>query len=248
MDTPRLEALIGAAVFVGMCCAPAAAHRPYFSQPEAISAEGYSTVELKLLHGDGVLFADPIRAVVVGQDGELLAASPQSPALQLSCDDEMGQCLVYDELAFTIYEPAADKWQARGLVEQDGEAQRFPEDIDADFGFEARRATLSEIVRFEIAGLASSWMTTAFALAWWTAFCLLLLTVARDAFDKTRRLTIRAIVSLLARTAAPLMMIPLATYAWLLAPYSIVYLAVVMAAGAAVALPIAFRRREVATR
>lgn len=247
MRTPRLEVLIGAAVLAGTCCVPALAHRPYFSEPEAISAEGYSAVELKLLHGDGVLFADPMRAVVVGRDGELLAASPQSPALQLSCDDENGQCLVYDELAFTIYEPAADKWQARGLVEQGGEPQRFPEDIDGDYGFDARRATLSEIVRFEAAGLASSWMTTGFALAWWTVFCLLLLTVARDAFGKTRRLTIGAIVGMMARTAVALVMIPLATYAWLLAPYSVVYLAVVLTAGALLALPIAFRRRRLAT-
>ncbi len=248
MDIPRLETLIGAIVLAGAFCGPAAANRAYFTQPEPISAEGYPDAQLKLLHGDGVLFADPIRAVVVGQDGELLAASPQSPALQLSCDHQRHRCLVYDELAFRIYEPAADKWQAEGLVEQDGEPQRSPEDIVSDYGFDARQATLSEIVKFEAAGLASSWMTTAFALAWWTAFCLLLLTVIRDAFGRARRLTIRTIVSLLARTAVALVMIPLATYAWLLAPYSIVYLGIVLTAGAIVALPIAFRRRGAAAQ
>lgn len=246
METPRWKTLIGAALLAGLSCGPASAHRPHFSEPEVISAEGYSAVQLKLLHGDGVLFADPIRAVVVGQDGELLAASPQSPALRLSCDRH-NQCLVYDELAFKIYEPAAEKWQASGLIEQGGEPQRYPEDIDADYGFDARHATLAEIVRFEVEGLASSWITTAFALAWWTVFCLLLLTVARDALGKARRLTIGAIAGLLTRTAVALMMIPLATYAWLLAPYSVVYLAVVLTAGALVALPIAFRRRRAAT-
>lgn len=247
METPRWETLIGAALLAGLSCGPAAANRPYFSEPEVISAEGHSAVQLKLLYGDGVFFADPIRAVVVGQDGELLAASPQSPGLRLSCDQPDRRCLVYDELAFRIYEPASDKWQATGLVEQDGKPQRFPEDIDADYGFDARQATLSEIAKFEAAGLASSWMTTVFALAWWTAFCLLLLTVARDALGKARRLTIGAIAGLLTRTAVALMMIPLATYAWLLAPYSVAYLAIVLTAGALLALPIAFRRRRVAT-
>jgi len=247
MRTPPLVALIGAALLAGLSCGPASANRPYFSEPEAISAEGYTAVQLKLLHGDGILFADPIRAVVVGRDGELLAASPQSPALRLSCDEADRRCLVYDELTFRIYEPVPDKWQAKGLIEQDGTPQRGPEDIDGDYGFDARRATLSEIAAFEAAGLASSWMTTGFALAWWTVFCLLLLTVARDAFGKTRRLTIGAIVGMMARTAVALVMIPLATYAWLLAPYSVVYLAVVLTAGALLALPIAFRRRRLAT-
>lgn len=246
METPRWKTLIGAALLAGLSCGPASAHRPHFSEPEVISAEGYSAVQLKLLHGDGVLFADPIRAVVVGQDGQLLAASPQSPALRLSCDEPNRRCLVYDELSFRIYEPAPDKWQATGLVEQDGKPQRSPEDIAADYGFDARQATLPEIAKFEAAGLASSWMTTGFALAWWTVFCLLLLTVARDALGKARRLTIGAIAGLLARTAVALMMIPLATYAWLLAPYSVVYLAIVMTAGAAMALPIVFRRRGAA--
>jgi len=35
---------------------------------------------LKLLNGDGIFFADPIRAMIVDNDGKLLAVSPMSTA------------------------------------------------------------------------------------------------------------------------------------------------------------------------
>lgn len=225
-------------------CGPASAHRPHFSESGTVSAEGYPVVQIKLLRGDGIFFADPIRAVVIGQNGELLAASPLSRALHLFCHDGARRCRVYDDLTFKIYEPKADQWQAKGLIEQDGEPQQYPEDMDGDFGFSERQATLAEIIRFEAIGIVSSWGTTGFRLAWWSLFWLLLLSVVHDALGKTRRFTIGAIAGMLARTVGALLMIPVAAYGWLLEPYSLVYLGFVMLTAPVIAILILYWRRR----
>lgn len=235
MRTSALMFLFG--VLAAVFCAPATAHSPYFSQSEAISAQQHQTVTLKLLNGDGIFFADPMRAVVVDQTGALLAASPSSAALRIYCEQGgvARQCLVYDNLTRTVYQPVEDEWRNHGPIEKDGKPQRFPEDMTSDFGFAGRAATLGETLRFEIAGLATSWMTTGIALAWWMLFWLLLLPVGRYALGADRRLTIGRIVVLMAQTVGALLMIPMATYAWLLAPYSVVYLAFVVTGGAMIA-------------
>lgn len=239
MKNSRLTALIGIAM-LGATCGPAAAHRPHFLDSAPISAEGYPAAQIKLLIGDGIIGADPIRAVVIGRNGELLAASPIAQALQLSCDDQGRQCQVYDDVTFKIYEPSVNAWQDRGLIEQDGEPRQYPEDIDGDFGFVGRQATFAEIARFEAKGLVSSWMRTGWGISWWLAFWWLLLSVVRDIFGKTRPITIARIARLLGRTVVALLMIPLTAYGWLISPYSLIYLCIVLMAGAALAFPIAF--------
>ena len=232
MRTSALMFLFG--VLAGVFCSPAIAHSPYFSQSETISAEQHRAVTLKLLNGDGIFFADPVRAVVVDQNGALLAASPSSAALRIYC--EKGgmerQCLVYDNLTRTVYQPVEDEWRNQGPIEKDGKPQQYPEDLVSDFGFAGRAATLGETFRFEITGLAASWMTTGIAVAWWMLFWLLLQPASRYALGPDRQLTISRIVVLMMQTVGALLMIPIATYAWLLAPYSVIYLAFVVAGGA----------------
>lgn len=248
MKASRLVTTIGIALLAGTHAGPASAHHPYFSASATLSTDEHPAIELKLLHGDGLLFADPARAVVIDQNGELLAASPLSAALQLSCDDRHRQCLVYDYVTLDIYQPEEKDWQDKGLIEENGAPQRYPETIETDFGFITRPATISEIARFEAAGLGSSWGTTGFALAWWALFWLLLLTVAQSLFGKKKQVTIGSIVGLLARSVAALLMIPVAAYAWLLAPYSIFYLGFVVTVGAVAAILIAAWRSAPVTR
>ncbi len=218
-------------------CGPAVAHNPYFSQSEPISARQHQAVTLKLLYGDGIFISDPVRAVVVDRGGTLLAASPSSAALQIFCvnDDPQRQCLVYDELSLSVYQPAEAQWRDDGPLAKDGRPQRYPEDIAADFGFDRRTATPGEVARFEIAGILESWKTKVAALAWWTLLWVLLLPAARYILGYDRRLTIGRIAILLVQTAGALLMIPVAAYAWLLAPYSVVYLAFVVIGGAMIA-------------
>jgi hypothetical protein len=228
-------------ILTGLCCGPVAAHSPYFSQSEAMSSARYQAVTLKLLNGDGILFADPIRAIVVDQHGTLLATSPLSPTLRIYCEESgpQRQCLVYDDLARTIYQPVEDEWRDDGPLEKDGKPQRYPEGKMSEFGFDERGATIGEIARFELAGMFASWKTTGVAIAWWALFWLLLRPVARYILGPDRRLTIGRITALLVRTAGALLMIPVATHAWLIAPYSMIYLAVVVTGGAMIALMLA---------
>lgn len=229
-----------------LLCGPAAANAPLFSQSEPIASHIYEAATLRLLTGDDILISDPVKAVIVSQDGKLLAASPISASLRLVCDDRGGkhQCVVYDDITRTIYRPLELDWQDRGLIEKDGQPLSLPEDIPSGFGFIGRPATFGEIFRFEIAGLVASWPTTGVALLWWTAFWVLLLPVTRFIVGRSELSGIGTLVPLLLRTAGALLMIPITAYAWLVAPYSVVYLSFVVFLGAMAAhLMTAVRRR-----
>lgn len=247
MRASTLMVLFG--VLAGVSCGPALAHMPYFSQSEPIPATGYDAVTLRLLHGDGIFFSDPTRAVVVSRDGRLLAASPASMSLRIICEgiDLLRKCLAYDDLTRTVYQPDERGWRDGGLIDKDGQPRSFPEASPSDFGFVGRPAALSEIIRFEITGLMTSWTTTGVALAWWTAFWLLLLPVARLLLRRRKPPTIAALVALLVRTAGALLMIPVTAYAWLMAPYSVLYLGFVVLFGAVAAGLLTGRRKELAT-
>ena len=233
-------------VLAGALCEPAAAHAPYFSQSEPIPAAAHEAVTLRLLNGDSVFFSDPTKAVVIGDGGRLLAASPLAASLRIVCDgaDLSRRCVAYDDLTRTVYQPNESEWHDGGPVEKDGQPLSSPEQIDAGFGFVGRPATLGEIIRFEATGLMTSWETTGVALAWWTAFWLLLLPVARFILGRGRPPTIAALPTLLLRTAGALLMIPVTAYAWLMAPYSVLYLVFVVLTGAMAAHLMSGWRRQ----
>lgn len=64
---------------------PAAAHRPYVTQIEKIALPDGTVGEMRLLHGDGIIISDPVRAIVVGADGRLRARSVHTWAMVLMC-------------------------------------------------------------------------------------------------------------------------------------------------------------------
>lgn len=231
-------------VLAGASCGPAVAGLPHFSQTEPIPATEYKAVTLRLLQGDGVFLSDPARAVVISGDGRLLAASPISTSLRIVCDgsDRLRACRAYDELSRIVYQPEEREWRDGGLIEKDGQPQSTPDDIASDFGFIGRPATLGEVIKFEAGGLVASWGTTGIALAWWTSFWLLLLPVARSLLGRDGPTNIGILINLLLRTAAALLMIPVTAYAWLMAPYSGVYLAFVVVIGAMAAHLMTVRR------
>lgn len=231
-------------VLAGASCGPAVAGLPHFSQTEPIPAIQYEAVTLRLLQGDGLLFSDPLRAVVVSNDGRLLAASPISASLGIICEGAgpLRRCFAYDELTRTVYQPVEGDWQDGGVIDLDGKPQNFPEDLTFDFGFASRTASLGEVLRFELTGILSSWWTTGLALVWWTSFWLLLLPVARFLLRRGGPRTIGTLVTLLLRTVGALLMIPVTAYAWLMAPYSGIYLAFVVVIGAMAAHLMTVRR------
>jgi hypothetical protein len=74
---------------------PASAHSPYFTRTERITLPNGQAGELRLLHGDGIFFADPIRVLVLDAEGRLLARSHRTVPVALSCKPDH-QCQVFD--------------------------------------------------------------------------------------------------------------------------------------------------------
>ena len=59
----------------------AVAHSPYFSQSQTLHSTDHSSLSIKLLHGDGIIAADPARAVIVDATGNVRAVSMMSQRL-----------------------------------------------------------------------------------------------------------------------------------------------------------------------
>ncbi len=81
----RILTIMACLIVIGVASGggPAAAHSPYYKRSETIHAEGQNEARLALLSGDGIFFADPVRAVIVDPAGHLLAVSPISTTLDL---------------------------------------------------------------------------------------------------------------------------------------------------------------------
>jgi hypothetical protein len=145
---------------------------------QRIAAQDGTAYELKLLHGDGIIAGDPVRAVVVDGDGHAQAISPLAQNLHISCSqlDGLRRCSVYDGLSSKVFEPDPEAWAKWPRVEQAGKPLRtaYPEDMGKSFGFLVRSATWTEILRFEASSIISKPITSCLALLWWTAIASLL--------------------------------------------------------------------------
>lgn len=74
---------------------PANAHRPYFTQIEKVLLPDGSIGEIRLLHGDGIFFADPTRVVVLDSSGRSLARSHPAVPMSLLCN-QRHECRGFD--------------------------------------------------------------------------------------------------------------------------------------------------------
>lgn len=131
---------------------PASAHRPYFTQSEPVLLPDDQPGEMRLLRGDGIVFADPYRIVVLDRDSRLLALSRESVPISLICrpgqascwgyDHDTGRVLVLDPDTFGIGGPIVPgRDQRDGLYEIAG-------DYDS-WGFAGRDASLAERLEAE---------------------------------------------------------------------------------------------------
>ncbi|WP_156381940.1 MULTISPECIES: hypothetical protein [unclassified Aureimonas] len=234
--------LLALSLFVVARVHSAQAHSPYYTAVDTISVDGRESVSLKLLNGDGIFFADPMRAVVIDQHGTLLAASPLSVALTLLCRSVGHQrtCVVYDELPRMIYETKPSLWRNVGVIEEDGRPIEYPEYEMEERGFIQRKATIAETASAEFAGAIQRWPSTAIAIVWWTTFWLLILPVLGRLFGRGRRL---GPVSVMLRLFVGTLMMPVTAHLWLLAPYSKSYFVVVSMTGALLAWLMTNRRK-----
>ena len=82
-------------VFAGVFASSAAlAHEPHLSFVRAPLVLGNGRpAELRLLYGDGILGPDPVRPVVVGEQGEIYALGPHGEAVAFTCAEQ--DCRVF---------------------------------------------------------------------------------------------------------------------------------------------------------
>lgn len=220
---------------------PAVAHSPYYTQAERLSGSGDQAVLMKLLHGDGIFFADPIRAVIVTGNGKLLAASPMSTTLFISCNRAKArrECIAYDELRQRIYTPNRSNWKANQTLELAGKPQEYPESRMEEYGFEIRKASIFEIVKFEVLSIFASPLLTVLAIIWWVAVWMLITPLYwRLKRNKWRleKVSLISVLLLLVRLIGASTLLLVAAYGWLLFPYSLPYLIFVALVGAVSAL------------
>jgi hypothetical protein len=144
---PRLGAIwtiflvIGAALMV----APAAAHSPYFTTTEKIALPDGTTGEIRLLHGDGILRSDPVRAVVIDAEGRALARSPQSYAMTIRCDGPK-RCKAYDLDRFTVSTPDPASFRPGGSLSDVNERGMLVDGSGKPWGFTTKRMSFGDLV------------------------------------------------------------------------------------------------------
>lgn len=220
---------------------PANAHSPYYTQTEIIGGPNNKTVSMKLLHSDGIFFADPIRAVIVDGNGRLLAASPMSTTLFLSCkNDEISrECIAYDELRQLIYRPKKSLWKVTELLESMGEPQNYPEYRMEEYGFEEFEASPVDILKYEVQSIIASPLPSIALIIWWTMIWLLITPLfwrLKERGWRARDSSVIAALLIVLRLICVAALILVTAYGWLLDPYSPVYLIFVVLIGATFAM------------
>ncbi|WP_133771240.1 hypothetical protein [Enterovirga rhinocerotis] len=129
---------------------PSAAHQPYFGRSETVDLPDGRTGEMRIVYGDGIMFSDPSRVVLIGPDGRLLARSRRGRPMSLVCRDRT--CLGYDSRSFQSLEPDPTSFLVSGPLVSPNDGQddiwALDEGTD-DVGFSRRIASPLEILRGE---------------------------------------------------------------------------------------------------
>lgn len=233
----------------------AVAHSPYYSQTERIEVFEGKPAEIKLLHGDGIIAGDPVRAIIVDGESHLLAISPLATSLHISCvlQYRVRYCLAYDDISAVVYEPDLATLERGRIIEEDEKPVRdaYPEDMGESFGFKMRSATLMEIIRFEGDKIIAYPLVAASSLIWWTLTALLLAPQIWRLYPTKgirRKWSASTIAADLLRLLcfAGLMFVAIFTWAW--EPYSIYYAGFFATLGLLAALFLTRPKRELASR
>ncbi|MCP4070806.1 MAG: hypothetical protein GY742_03585 [Hyphomicrobiales bacterium] len=220
---------------------PVIAHSPYYTQTESIGGLNNQIVVMKLLHGDGIFFADPIRAVIVDEDGMLLAASPMSTTLFLSCKggEVSRECVAYDELRGLIYQPTKSLWKTTELLEKNGKPETYPEYRMEEYGFTKYEASFTDVMKYEAQSIMASPISTAILVVWWTVIWSLVTPLFwrfKGSGWRIRNASAFAALLIVLRLVCVAALVLATAYGWLLDPYSLYFFIFVVLFGATVAL------------
>ena len=152
-------------------CGLAEAHRPYFTERVAIDLPEGQRGELRLLHGDGIFFADPVYAVIVNAESRIVARSHQSHHFVIGCPTKL-VCRALDVGRSVIFEPDPATFRLDGPLVQnaDGsESDRWQwldeRESRTSWGFFKRPMSLMEKVKAEYAFATRNWFELLISMA-----------------------------------------------------------------------------------
>jgi hypothetical protein len=130
--------------------APAVAHAPYFTQIQKVMLPDGQIGEARLLHGDGIFIADPVRVIIVDATGRLLARSHRSTTMALSCSREL-HCRGFDVGDGKVLEIDPETFREGPVVPPSGGELGTIEAGNESWGFRVRPASLLEYAEAELA-------------------------------------------------------------------------------------------------
>lgn len=146
---PRLIQALLIALLPLALPAAAQAHSPYFTQSLEITLPDGRTGQLRVLKGDGILGADPARAVILDAEGRSLARTPRTFVIQLVCDAAR-RCIAVDPGSWTTYEIDPASFRVGQVIRLREDAIWDLEHGPEAWGFRARPASLPELIRAEV--------------------------------------------------------------------------------------------------
>jgi len=141
-------------IVVASASGPALAHRPYYTRIETIRLPTGEIGELRLLNGDGIVFTDPVRPLLVSSEGRLLARGTKAHSIAVSCDDNH-RCLIADLWNERVYELDPGSFRQGPMQPKVTDGDRTDdwnlEGGDEAWGFTTRDATASELLQANLA-------------------------------------------------------------------------------------------------
>jgi hypothetical protein len=127
-----------ALILVAVAGGSAQAHPPRLAGPPlALYMADGPAAALRLLYGDGILGADPVRPIVVGEHGEVYALGPKGHAVAIACTQ---QCRVFiflaDETLPRVLVPDKTNFLMRAPIHRvDDDGVAATEQAAATYGF-----------------------------------------------------------------------------------------------------------------
>lgn len=124
----------------------ASAHRPYFTKAQPILLPDGQRGEMRIVAGDGIFVADPVRIVILDAESRLIARSPQTQWLSLVCDAPL-RCHGYDHLSGEVIEPDPTTFGRDGPLVPSFDERDDLRDVEAgeaSWGVKVRPATWGE--------------------------------------------------------------------------------------------------------
>jgi hypothetical protein len=191
-------------VFAGVFASSAAlAHEPHLSSVRApLVLENGRPAELRLLYGDGILGPDPVRPVVVGEQGEIYALGPHGEAVAFTCAEQDCRVLIFMAGASLPYVFILDRATFRSepvyrFSSDDPGVSDLAQRAEETFGFRAVPLKPVLLIQSIMVFLADSPLTVAFlvllALGFWPTFRLAIAAARARAWQKRVTLALASV-------------------------------------------------------